>query len=289
VFAPLEGIHPAAGLGFDETILCEVSKHYETYLAETVGRIQALGLSAQCALLEGGVAETIRRHALDVAAELIVMSTHGYGPLARFWLGSVADRLIHKAPAPVLLMRPGDIPRHVGAEIDFHHVLLPLDGSTLAEQMIEPALALAEALGLDVTLFRAVQPILVQGANVHDTSAAKLPLAVIEHVSKAEARLLREAQDYLELVAQRWRARKVAISIRVALAADPTSAILAEAEAADVIALATHGRRGLARVFRGSVADKLVRAATGAVLVQCPAHAQDSYPLERPRLSNHGY
>lgn len=274
VFSPLEGIHPAAGMGFDESILNEISKHYQAYLTEAVRRVQAIGpVSAQCALLEGGVAETIRQQALDSGADLIVMSTHGRGPLPRFWLGSVADRLIHKAPAPVLLMRPRETPYDLRAEIDFHHLLLPLDGSALAEQMIEPTLALAEALGVDVTLFRVVQPILIHGIDVHSATAAAISLAVREQVSKAEAQLLRQAQDYLEHLAGRWRARKVPIAVRVALAADPAAAILAEAEAADVIALATHGRRGLARLFRGSVADKLVRAATGAVLVQCPAQA----------------
>jgi nucleotide-binding universal stress UspA family protein len=269
-------------MGFDASLLSEAAKHYEAYLAETAGRLQAAGVSARCVPLEGDVAETIRRQALEVGAELIVMSTHGRGPLSRFWLGSVADRLIHKAPAPVLLMRPSDPPRDPGAEVEFHHLLLPLDGSELAEQMIEPALALAEALALDVTLFQVVQPILVHGTDVHAAAGTNISLAVKDKVSKAEGQLLRQAQDYLELMAARWRARKAPVAVRVALATDPASAILAEAEAAEVIALATHGRRGLARVFRGSVADKLVRAATGAVLVQCPVHASGSHPMEQP-------
>jgi len=271
VFSPLEGIHPAAGVEFDERILGAISKHCHAYLEETARRLQAIGpASVTWRVVEGDVANTIRREALDVGADLIVMTTHGRGPVARFWLGSVADRLIHQAPAPVLLMRPRERPVDLGVEVAFHHLLLPLDGSTLAEEMIEPAMTLAKALGLNVTLFRVVQPILVHGVDVHSAAAAQVSLLVREQVSKAEAHLLRQAQEYLEMLAGRWRDRPVPIAIRVALAADPAVAILAEAEASEVLALATHGRRGLARIFRGSVADKVVRGATGPVLVHCP-------------------
>ena len=52
----------------------------------------------------------------------------------------------------------------------------------------------------------------------------------------------------------------------------PAAAILAEAEAqhCDLIALATHGRRGLSRLFLGSVADKVVRGAAASVLLCRP-------------------
>ena len=45
-------------------------------------------------------------HAAAKNVDLVVMSTHGRGPLSRFWLGSVADELVRRMPVPVLLVRP---------------------------------------------------------------------------------------------------------------------------------------------------------------------------------------
>jgi nucleotide-binding universal stress UspA family protein len=93
--------------------------------------------------------------------------------------------------------------------------------------------------------------------------------ALAEQLSAAQGNLLQAAQDYLAGVAERLRARGVRLRARVATFEQPAVGILQEAEALGVglIALATHGRRGLARLFLGSVADKVVRGATVPVLV----------------------
>src|SRR5262249_29599904 len=55
-------------------------------------------------LLEGHVAESIRVCAKSMSVDLVVMTTHGRGPLGRFWLGSVADALVRELPMPLLLV-----------------------------------------------------------------------------------------------------------------------------------------------------------------------------------------
>jgi nucleotide-binding universal stress UspA family protein len=87
-----------------------------------------------------------------------------------------------------------------------------------------------------------------------------------------EGRGKARAEAYLEHVAAKVREQGVAVRTRVVIARHAVEAILAEAaaQASNLIALATHGRGGLQRLLRGSVADRLVRAAVAPVLVYRP-------------------
>ncbi len=81
-----------------------------------------------------------------------------------------------------------------------------------------------------------------------------------------------EAEDYLAAVARRLQARGLRVRMQVVVEDKPAEAILhqAEAEHAGLITLETHGRGGLSRLLRGSVADKVVRGAHVPVLVHRP-------------------
>jgi nucleotide-binding universal stress UspA family protein len=94
----------------------------------------------------------------------------------------------------------------------------------------------------------------------------------VERIQKVHEQLRKEAEDYLEKVAARLRARSLRVQTRVAVEHQPAVAILqrVEAFASDVIALETHGRRGLQRLFLGSVADKVLRGSTVPVFIHRP-------------------
>ena len=199
------------------------------------------------AVLSETVADSIIKRAQDGKADLVVMATHGYGLLHRFGAGSVADELIRRADVPVLLARRAETAPAIFPEPALDNILIPLDGSDLAEQVLGPALELARLMEARCTLLRVVEP---RFASHH--SAPK-------------------AAAYLEHVAARVREQRVSAEARVVFARDVAEAILAEAatQGSDLIAMATHARGGLARLFWGSVADRLVRAAASPVLV-CP-------------------
>ena len=79
------------------------------YLDGVVKRLKGQPASGVTRLVaEGEVRDVIRAQAECVHADLVVMTTHGRGPLGRFWLGSVADELVRTLPMPVLLVRPGE-------------------------------------------------------------------------------------------------------------------------------------------------------------------------------------
>jgi nucleotide-binding universal stress UspA family protein len=236
------------------------------YLDRVVQRIgTTAGVPVAATLLEGGVADALEAHANSREVDLVVMTTHGRGPLSRLWLGSVADQLLRRLPMPLLLMRPGDAEPHFDRPRVMRHMLIPLDGSPDAEQVLGPALELGGLVDADYTLLHVVEPLLFAGDDFAGFQAQAVDGLLFE-------RLKEEARAYLEGMAQRLRARVPRVQTRLVVHSQPAGAILDEARAPaiDLIALATHGRGGLVRMLVGSTADKVVRGASIPVLVYRP-------------------
>jgi nucleotide-binding universal stress UspA family protein len=236
-------------------------------LADTVRRVEAaLKAPVASTLMDGPIAESIQEHALACNADLIVMTTHGRGPFTRFWLGSVADEMMRRSTVPLFLVRPAEGAPDLEHEPVIRHLLVPLDGSSMSEQILEPAVDLARLMQADLCLFRVVKPILITGYE---------PGGYAVTDGSLNEQLQVEARDYLEGIARRLGQQGVKVQTKVALDSQPARAILDEAAArkSDAIALETHGRQGLARMLLGSVADKVVRGAGVPVLVHRPARS----------------
>lgn len=212
-----------------------------------------------------GETDSVVERLLEVVAGrgigLIVMTTHGRGGLSRAWLGSVADRIIRSATAPVLLVHPRARPHATAAQL-FKHVLVPLDGSELAAQIVPHAVALGALEEARITLLRVVIPQLA--------IAKPAPVARID--VKDLARKRAEAEDYLATTAEPLRLQGLAMETAIIADQRPARAILNQTKqhAADLIAMATHGHGGVKRIMLGSVADKVVRGASTAVLLHRP-------------------
>lgn len=261
---------------FDDTRDISSREDERAYLAGLVQRITASwNIPVRQTLLEGPAVAALHDHTIRIAADLVVMTTHGRGALSRFWLGSVADALVRQAPAPVLLVRPYEEAAdflHLDREQPFKHVLIPLDGSRLAEDILDQALALGSAMDVEYTLIQAIEPFLSNYA----------PLAYGAEIDNQAIDLWQaEARDYLGRVADRLPAAR-SVQTRV-VTAPPAVAILdyAHRHAVDLIAMATHGRSGVSRMLLGSVADKVVRGTHVPVLVHRPSAA--ALPLNAAR------
>src|SRR5262249_47953579 len=99
------------------------------------------------------VADSLIKRAQAERPDLIVMATHAPGFLSQFLIGSVGDELIRRSPAPVLLVRPGERPPSPSI---LEEILVPLDGSPLAELALRPAIKLGRLVQARFTLFRAI-------------------------------------------------------------------------------------------------------------------------------------
>jgi len=246
---------PAYSWGpYDPAMDAEAARQEHLYLEGAARRLSAAALvpisAAVVASVPGLEAEGILGRARAAGADLIVMSTHGRGPLSRLALGSVADQVVRRAFLPVLLVRPREPAPGPFAEPAAESVLIPLDGSALAERALEPAADLAGLLGARCDLVRVVAP----GGGPEQAAEEG------------------EARSYLGRVAGRLGQRGLEAQTRVLAARQPAEAILLAARAwgSGLIALATHGRGGIRRALLGSVADQVLRAAPCPLLVYRP-------------------
>jgi nucleotide-binding universal stress UspA family protein len=236
------------------------------YLNQVARRLRDLGVVVDVRTAKNGPAESI----LDYATQsrrlrLIALATHGRTGFSRWLLGSVAEKVVQGADQPLLLVRPSSAEADAAWEPvgPYMKILVPLDGSSLAEQALYPARALAGATGAGLLLL-AVAPALDESIVVEDAAA----------ISGHEAQrpdAVRAARTYLAGVAQQLEEAGVPVQTMV-VSGHPAEAILrvAAQEAADLIAMATHGRGGLQRLWLGSVTVKVTHGAETPVLVIRP-------------------
>jgi nucleotide-binding universal stress UspA family protein len=244
-----------------------------TYLESIQARMgKTAPSSITTRLLEGGVIEALAAQVAEEKVDLVVMTTHGRGPLGRFWLGSVTDKLVRQLSVPLLLVHPAATVPDLSAERIIKHIIVPLDGSDLAERVLTPATAVGELMNSDYTLLRVVKPVHPSLPYTEGMSLAQLAGEILDRIEKLQGEVRKEAQDYLNGVTGRLRARALRVQTRIAVEEHPATAILHEAAShdADLVAIETHGRAGLSRLFLGSVADKVLRGSTIPILVQRP-------------------
>ena len=84
-------------------IEAEIARGRE-YVEGIATQLTGAGITAQAAIREGAADEKIIEYAKEQEIDLIVMSTHGYGGLRRFLLGSVTDRVVRSSDVPVLVL-----------------------------------------------------------------------------------------------------------------------------------------------------------------------------------------
>lgn len=243
-----------------------------SYLEELARRIKpTLPVAPTAHLLEGPVVASLEEGVSESKTDLVVMTTHGRGRFARFWLGSVADELVRHLTKPVLLIRPSDQAPELGSDVVYKRMVVALDGSSLSEAILDPALTVAQAMKSEVILLRVIEPLVTmeyRGFGQVEYLAGPL----LEQLKELHERDQAEAQEYLQRVAASARERGLTVSTQVVTHEQPAQAILQYASEvkADLIALATHGRGGLTRLLLGSVADKVMRGAHSPILVFRP-------------------
>lgn len=237
--------------------------HDHSYLQVLSERIGAeWGLTMATALLELPAAESIAGYARANRVDLLVLTTHGRGGFSRLWLGSVADELVHCCEQPLLVLRPGKMAASDPPAC--RRILIPLDGSELSAQIVPHGARLGALFGAEYTLLQVVQPardtLLLSG--FHDPELDRETLE--EHQAQAE--------QQLTALAGELRAAGHTVQTQVLVAEQPAPAIIdsvAELKI-DLIAMATHGHGGLARLLMGSVADKVLRGVEVPLLLYHP-------------------
>jgi nucleotide-binding universal stress UspA family protein len=230
------------------------------YLRTLVERLGETGLTAQHTVQRGSAAEAILDYAERAKIDQIVMATHGYSGIRRWTHGSVAERVLQAARVPLLLVRVSeeDLAEDWRQPMACQRILVPLDGSPLAEQILPTVTVVARALDAELVLFR------VPIAQVSSWVTGEPYLPVLGVLETAEG----AAQTYLDAVATRLEAEGHDVTVAMSIGAVADCMIeYAEAHDIDLVAMCTHGRTGLARWALGSVADRVLRAGSTPILL----------------------
>ncbi|GBD19739.1 Universal stress protein [bacterium HR28] len=214
---------------------------------EAISRLAAAvdGVRTRVEVLLGEPAKEIVAFANEQQAAVIVMSSHGRLGVARLLVGSVTFSVMQRAQQPALVVRARVPIPAPNAPVSFSPVLVPLDGSSLAEEAIDTALAL---IGqgrepLELHLFHVL---------TNDEEPARW-------------------EDYLQSVAQRLRDRGYPVTW--SLGRGPVAETIAQEAVqrrAGLIAMGTHGLSGVRRVLLGSTAEHVLHATTVPLLLHRP-------------------
>lgn len=233
-----------------------------TYVNEVAADItRHLGLTAATRVQHGNPAEVIIRAAGEFGADLIIISSHGRSGFSRWRLGSVADKIIRNAPANVLVMGPRAAQLadwYAELSAPFPSILVPLDGSLLAEAALPVAQRYAAAFGSTLHLVRAV-PIPTYGDPGMTATYGNL----LDDLTSA-------AEAYLDSIKRRPEMpEKVETKVLVGSASAELLDYV-EANAISLVAMTTHGRGGLVRAALGSVTGRLVGSDAPVLVVRAP-------------------
>jgi nucleotide-binding universal stress UspA family protein len=228
------------------------------YLDSTARIIrQVQGGTIITSILQGPVAGALQGYAETANIDLVVMTTRGRGGVRRWLMGSVADQLLRSTTVPVLLLHPRELPQPTV----FSRIVVALDGD-IEDPVLNPAVALGSLdPATHYTLTQVVEP-----AIPIVTPLAAYPRHLRPHDTE---RSVAEARDYLARRCEKLQAKGIEATYKVLVGRGVAAQVLALANAlaADCIAVGTHGASGAERVMIGSVADKIVHGADVPVLI----------------------
>jgi nucleotide-binding universal stress UspA family protein len=227
--------------------------HVGDYLNAQAERVRHLGFAVEAVVRTGRAAEEVLSVASQDSADLILIATHGRDGLARWRLGSVADKVVRMAGCPTLVIGPNvavDM-----APYSCRRILVPLDGSPLAQEALTIATWVAERTGAELDLAQAVTPPPV------DRAMGPFPIDILSAMEdSARIYLTDRARDL---------AGKVEARTAVLIGSAPEQLLqYASQNAIDLVIVASHGRAGVARAVLGSVTDRLLHGPSPVLVLR---------------------
>ena len=248
----------ADGLLFLDGMVDQESRRMADYVNKMAESLGAVALTAPS---DKGAAETIVETAAADKNSFIVMATHGRSGLNRFLLGSTAEKVLRASDNPVLLVKATETAVGAG-EAALTSIVVPLDGSELAERVLPAVTELAQKLDLEVILMRAY-------AIPYGAYSAGEGFYDPVHLETLLTMVKQEAFEYLETkvaALQRQGLSKVSFVAKEGLSADEIIKLARETPA-NLVAMSSHGRSGVKRLVLGSVTETVVRHSGDPVLV----------------------
>jgi nucleotide-binding universal stress UspA family protein len=240
---------------YDSRIDTEAAKEYLEGVAEG---LRARGVSVRTVTRSTfRVSSAIEELARINDVDMIACATHSRGAIGTLLWGSVAWQVVSQSPVPVLLRHPVAEGKTTAITPEGRRILVPLDGSPLAEKALPLAQELAEEWQAPIDLVRVIPEAL--------DSASTFP--AMEYLTHISSGMPGKVQQHV-------------------LIGNPVEALVAFAQGAQVteVVMSSHGRTGLARVLLGSVAHDIVhRLPVPVIVVPALAAAEVEQPADAGR------
>jgi len=214
---------------------------------EAASKARQSGVDVVAEVIQGGPSRTICDYVTDRGIDLVVMGSRGKSTMKQIVLGSVTERVVRNAAAPVLV-----VPPESDSEYPPERVLVGTDGSQGSELAVDAAFGIGSETGAAVHAVSVLEPDLL-GFDVRSTQASEE----------------RERRDENILSDVRARANERGIAVETAIRDGSVVEMLneyADETEIDLVVVGTHGRTGIDRRLLGSVTENLIRSASVPVL-----------------------
>ena len=246
---------PPLALEYDsgEPVWSELRSSERKKLEELGREFEGRGVRVSTLFEEGDPASVIHAAGCASDVEMIIMGSHGLRGLDRILMGSVAERTVHSAPVPVMIVRESEDL----AATKVRKILFATDFSESSVQSESVVARWARDLNAEVEVMHVV----------FETTVLFAPYAVPDS-RRFDEELRVAANRRMEGVLERFRMAGVQVKTRV-VCGFASEEILerADSSGAQVIAMGTRGHTGLRRLRLGSVVQRVLRHASCSVLV----------------------
>jgi nucleotide-binding universal stress UspA family protein len=241
-----------------DSVIEDSVRNSEQYLKGIAGTFP--GVSTKCTVEKGKPEQLIIETAAADQGTFIAMATHGRSGINRWLLGSIAEKVLRGTTNPILLVRATEEAK-AESVASLKSIVVPLDGSELAEGVLPVVAELATTLKVAVVLFRAY--------NIPTSAYAGDEGFYAINYDEMITAMRDEAVEYLEKQTEAVKKMGIANVSSVAkegFAADEIIS-LSRQSPDNLIAMSTHGRSGVKRWVLGSVTETIVRHSADPVLV----------------------
>jgi len=261
--APVAAYAPGAP-GFQSIVLTQADRdQLLAGIQRFIDEEAAPGISMTPMLREGSAVPEILHEAERMRADLLVMGTHGRSGFERLLLGSVTEKVLHKAPCPVLTV-PGGAPDAVpAAPVLFKRILCPVDFSSSSMRALAYALSLAKEADARLTVLHVLSPEMEASAEATEAMAGYEGLSLREYKRVREDRLRQKLNEAVPADAAEYCTVETLIAHGKA---GPDIIRVASELQSDLIVIGVQGRGRLDLALFGSTTQHVVRHANCPVL-----------------------
>ena len=244
------------------------------YLEKISASLQKSGLRIETAVLEGLVSESITEYALSRGIKLIILSSHGRSGLSQWGISSVTQKIIFSAPTSLLIIRAYQPATSESNEWQYTQILVPLDGSRRAENVLPMVTLLARFHQSRIHIVHVVKT---------PEMARQMPLSRedVELSDRIVARNREEAIRYLEQVRLHSSLDGIDVQTRLLTSDNAAAALheLVEKESIDMVALSAHGYSGNNQWPYGSMVNSFILYSKVPLLIVQDLPAKEEPPM----------